>query len=397
MDSIISTKQLETDVENWATFLLPLLKAKIPLRCMKYKVRYPVLVHSFNREEACKNGQKLLPLPYLCTDPDGDETKILESIWKGSRLLEFRHKTSDYIGRMPHGSNIYGDGLKDLPVEKVVYRECGVMAMVWDLKRIPWKKMTASFGRDSQTSKTPMTEAAITGLNPGGQGGVLLLSIRKEKGKPTCEIPTSLRIPKITTDNESDANVPQCYLNLMSKITNIEFSFPIRWHYMMGALSKPIPRSREGLCLSKHYLKNVCGQSIDPIVYIKVGGLEDSVGEKSYKGERFSSQIDSVSSIQTMKLLWTLAVPLCGNEQRKVFAIRVGLPGIIDALPSPHTGQTKRQNRQLNEKSSKRSQECKSSYNSMVDNSPSILKSESIDLDLYTECDERKSTCPVAT
>jgi hypothetical protein len=144
---------------EFCPIMLPLGRALIPLRCVKHKILYSSLLHAASRKEAEKVRVRITPLLDLIHEPSVDEVKIRESIWRGARSKLFLPKASDFIWRMLHGRNIYGDRLKGPLKDRGVCDLCNVVCTehhlliecpkareLWETRRILWLRMGGSRG-----------------------------------------------------------------------------------------------------------------------------------------------------------------------------------------------------------------------------------------------------------
>jgi hypothetical protein len=158
--------------------MLPRGEAKIPLRSVKHKILYDSLVRDANRRQADRNRLRVTPLLNRSGSTEGEETRVLESIWRGSRSKEFLPKASDFIWRMLHGRNIYGDGLKGALEENGGCDECGVVCTelhlliecpvaktLWECRRTLWKRMAGNLNGFCPTPKS-INELKLTLCRP---------------------------------------------------------------------------------------------------------------------------------------------------------------------------------------------------------------------------------------
>jgi len=142
-------------------------EGSIPLQSIKHNILYSKLLHEANRQEAEKAKARIQPLLDLMDIPEEEQTKVRSSIWLGARSKEFLPKASDYIWRMLHGRNIYGDKLNGPLLENGICHECGVVCTeehllikcsiagkLWDARRTLWGKMAGNYKGYSPRPKT---------------------------------------------------------------------------------------------------------------------------------------------------------------------------------------------------------------------------------------------------
>jgi len=153
--------------EEFCPVGLKLGKDTIPLPNVKHRILYTCLVKAANRGQADKIRQRIAPLLDQIHAPNGEDSKVLESIWKGSRSKEFIPNASDFVWRMLHSRNYYGEKLKGgleyrgmcyqcgvICTEKHLLIECTMADRLWRVRGELWRMMGGNRGGCATRAKT---------------------------------------------------------------------------------------------------------------------------------------------------------------------------------------------------------------------------------------------------